>query len=82
MNNEVDREKALEWLDEACENQDDAHDFVCRLRNAMHGLDYKEGCPALDYFVMQMSNVEELVDMLREVDDELTETKAKLIELS
>lgn len=47
---EEDREKAIEFLEEACENEGDSWDFVCRLRNAMRGLDYEEGCPALDYF--------------------------------
>ena len=49
---EEDREKAIEFLDEACENQGDSWDFACRLRNAMRGLDYEEGCPALDYFFL------------------------------
>ena len=50
MMTEEDREKAIEWLDVACDSAGDSWDFVCRLRNAMRGLDYEEGCPALDYF--------------------------------
>ena len=46
---EGDMEKAIQWLDVACEDQDAAWDFVCRLRNAMRGLNYEEGCPALDF---------------------------------
>lgn len=41
---------ARDWLNENCEDAEDSHDFVCRLRNAMQGLDYEEGCPALDFF--------------------------------
>jgi len=37
------------WLDANCEDEEAAHDFVCRLRNAMMGVNYEEGCPALDY---------------------------------
>ncbi len=40
---------ACDWLDANCEDEKASHDFVCRLRNAMFGLDYEEGCPALDY---------------------------------
>jgi len=51
MVTEAKMEAALAWLDAACDNSDDAWDLVCRLRNAMRGLDYEEGCPALDYFL-------------------------------
>jgi len=51
MVTEAKREAAISWLDAACDNSDDAWDLVCRLRNAMRGLDYEEGCPALDYFI-------------------------------
>ena len=45
-------EEAKNWIDANCEAEGDVHsDFFCRLRNALMGVDYEEGCPALDFIV-------------------------------
>jgi hypothetical protein len=51
MVTEAKREAALAWLDVACDCPNESWSLACRLRNAMRGLDYEEGCPALDYFI-------------------------------
>ena len=49
--------EARRFIDSICEDEERSHDFVCRLRNAMLGVDYKEGCPGLDYiFTLIVSN--------------------------
>lgn len=52
-------EAATDWLDANCEDAEASHDFVCRLRNALMGLDYEEGCPALDFIFPATLNYEE-----------------------
>lgn len=53
---------ARDWLNENCEDADASHDFVCRLRNAMQGLDYEEGCAALDFFFPAACAFETTID--------------------
>lgn len=76
MENTTDKYQAAKnWLDANCEVEEAGDDFMCRLRNAMFGLNYEEGCPALDYIFELVA-----LDEARKAQEERDAESAKKFE--